>query len=282
MKKGSWSILTIITLGVILLATACGGGKSTTSTNPPTTTTKPPTTTTTTNPPTTTTNPPTTTTNPPTTTSGGATLPATAVAITDHTPAVLTSYNGLCLMCHGAGLANAFPTAPSWDGKASGSTVNTGVYTIAAGSPADHTGRTADQCTQSGCHAVPGATTTPPTSTTTTPPTTTTTAPPTTTTTTPPTTTTTTTPPPSSTVISGLTYVNLTTDGFQPPTLTVKVGTTITFTNNLEGTVELRCDGLGVDASILRGQQFSYTVKTAGSFTFTTDEGGQWTLTVVA
>jgi hypothetical protein len=58
-------------------------------------------------------------------------------------------------MCHGSGTTNQFPLPPSWDGAKNGSTTHTGTYTVAAGSPADHTGRTADQCTQSGCHVAP-------------------------------------------------------------------------------------------------------------------------------
>jgi len=55
-------------------------------------------------------------------------------------------------------MANQFPTSPSWDGKKNGSTEHTGVYNIVAGSPADHTGRTADTCTtQSGCHTAGAA-----------------------------------------------------------------------------------------------------------------------------
>jgi mono/diheme cytochrome c family protein len=67
----------------------------------------------------------------------------------------MTGYKTVCLTCHGPGMANQFPLPPSWDGKAYGMTTHTGVYTIAAGSPADHTGRTIDQCTQAGCHAAP-------------------------------------------------------------------------------------------------------------------------------
>ena len=225
MKKGSWSVLAIAALSVMLLATACGGGTATTSN---TTTTKPPTTTT--NPPTTTTNPPTTTTKPPTTTQSGGTLPTTGIAITTHNEAQLNGYKGLCLMCHGAGTTNSFPTTPSWDGAKNGSTVNKGVYTVAAGSNADHTGRTTDTCFT--CHSAPGQTVPPTTTTTTTPPTTTTTTPPTTTTTTPPTS-------PTSTIASGVYFITITTSGFQPPELTAKAGIQITFTNNMEGDINL-------------------------------------------
>jgi hypothetical protein len=89
------------------------------------------------------------------TTSGGATLPTQAIAITTHTAAQLASYKGLCLMCHGPGTSNSSPYPTSWNGKANGSTANTGTYTVAAGSTADHTSYTTDQCTQAGCHAAP-------------------------------------------------------------------------------------------------------------------------------
>jgi plastocyanin len=264
MKKGSLSLLTVMALTAALLVSACGGTKATTSTNPPTITT--------TNPPTTTTTGPTTTTGTPTTTtSGGATLPTVAIAITTHSAAQLLSYKTICLMCHGPGTSNSSPYPPTWNGKTNGSTQNTGTYTVTAGSPADHTNYTVDQCTQAGCHAAPGGsttTTTPPTSTTTTPPTTTTVAPKTTTT------------GPTSTVVSGLGFVNINTDGFQPPTMTATVGTSITFTNNLEGTVELVCDALEVDQPILRGATYTYTFKGTGKFTFLTDEGMTWTITI--
>jgi hypothetical protein len=80
------------------------------------------------------------------------------VAITTHTAAVLASYKDLCMMCHAAGTTNAFPATPSWNGAANGSTVNKGTYAVAAGSPADHTGRTVGVCTtQAGCHVAPAA-----------------------------------------------------------------------------------------------------------------------------
>ena len=84
-----------------------------------------------------------------------ATLPAVAGAITTHTAAQLASYKGLCQMCHGPGTTNSNPYPPTWDGKANGSTTNPGVYTVAAGSPQDHSQYTVDQCTQAGCHAAP-------------------------------------------------------------------------------------------------------------------------------
>lgn len=133
-------------LAVVLVASGCGGGKTTTSSIPPTTST---------NPPTSTTNPPTTTTTTPPPSTG--TLPETAPAITTHSKDVLAAYKGLCLpMCHGPGTANQFPLPPAWNGKTYGSTHNTGVYTITTGSNADHTGRTEDLCTtKAGCHAAP-------------------------------------------------------------------------------------------------------------------------------
>jgi cytochrome c553 len=91
---------------------------------------------------------------PPTTTAVAKTLPEVGLPNTTHSKAVLASYKGLCLMCHGQGMSNSQPYAPTWDGKASGSLVNTGVYTVIAGSKADHTGYTNEtDCLQANCHA---------------------------------------------------------------------------------------------------------------------------------
>ena len=268
MKKGSWSILAIVTLCVMLLATACGGGNATTTSVA--TTTKAPTTTATTTSATTT--PPTTTTKPTTSTSSGGTLSTTGIAITTHNAAQLTGYKGLCLMCHGAGTTNAFPTTPSWDGKANGSTANTGTYTIAAGSNADHTGRTTDACFT--CHSAPGQTTTPATSTTTTAPATTTKPP------------TTTTVEPTSTIVSGLVYIDITTNGFSKEELTAKVGTKITFNNNLEGECTLvGKSGFTGDFGGLMGKggSYAYTFTAPGTYVIgTMEEPSLLTLTVVA
>ena len=245
MKKGSLSILFIAALTLTLLVSACGGGKATTSTKPPTTTTKPPTTTTT--------NPPTTTTKPPTTTSGGSTLPTTAIAITTHTAVQLAAYKGLCQMCHGPGLSNSNPYPPTWDGKANGSTQNTGVYTITPGSPADHTSYTADQCTQAGCHVAPGSTTTPPTTTTTTPPTSTTTTPPTTT--------------------ASPNYFTISLSGLAPKdTITVKVGTAVTWTNGLEGDATILSTDGTFGGLVVRSGTYTYTFTKDGTYTFSIAE----------
>jgi hypothetical protein len=155
-------VLTVVIAG-------CGGGGSTTSTSssPATTTSITPTTTPTTiiSTTTTSTTTPTSTSTLPTTTAGGNTLPSTGVPITTHSAAVLAAYKGLCQTCHGKGLANSNPYPPTWDGKASGSSHNTGVYPITPGSPADHTPYTVDECTKAGCHAVGGSSTSPPTTT---------------------------------------------------------------------------------------------------------------------
>ncbi|GEM_PF-1513006 len=154
MRKGSsYFILTALMIAVMVVA-SCGGGTKTTSSTTTTPGTTTPSSSTTSSATTGTTSGTTTSTKSNTTTSSsGGALPTTAIAISTHTDAVLASYKGLCLMCHGAGMSNQFPMSPSWDGKKNGSTENTGVYTITAGSPADHTGRTADSCTtQSGCH----------------------------------------------------------------------------------------------------------------------------------
>jgi hypothetical protein len=94
-------------------------------------------------------------TTPVSSTPAGATLTTVARPITDHSLATLKAYAGICQMCHAPGLPNSNPYPPTWNGGASGSLVNTGIYTIAPGSPADHTNYTADQCTQAGCHAAP-------------------------------------------------------------------------------------------------------------------------------
>jgi hypothetical protein len=157
MRKGSlYFILTALMIAVLVVASCGGGTKTTTST---TTTAGTTTTASSTTSSSTTTSTTTGTTSSTTTTSStGGGLPTAATAITTHTEAVLTNYKGLCLMCHGAGMTNQFPTSPSWDGKKNGSTVNTDVYNIVAGLPADHTGRTADMCTtQSGCHTAGAA-----------------------------------------------------------------------------------------------------------------------------
>lgn len=265
MKKGSLSVLTVAALTLALLVSACGGSKATTSTAPPTTTTNPPTTTTS--------QPPTTTTSPVTsTTSSGATLPTVAIAITTHNAAQMASYKGLCLMCHGPGTSNANPYPPTWNGKANGSTQNTGTYTITPGSPADHTNYTVDQCTQPGCHAAPGGTTTTtPVPTTSTPPTTSTTP-------------TTTTPVPTSTILYGTVQVGINTDGFLPSAFKAKVGTTVVFTNNLEGQVNLTGDGFtgtNFGGMIQRAGTYTFVFTTAGVYTITADEF-QCIITIIA
>jgi hypothetical protein len=134
------------------------------ATTAPVTTTKPTGTTTapvTTQPAGTTTTPAGTTTPPATTAAGGKQLPATAnpIANVNHnTAAKVNALKGLCLMmCHGPGTPNQVPLPPTWDGTKNGSTANPGVWTVVAGSPQDHTGRTDDQCTQAGCHAMPAS-----------------------------------------------------------------------------------------------------------------------------
>jgi hypothetical protein len=147
-----------LTAALIISVAGCGGGGSkTTSTSQTATTTANPSNSTTQSSTTQTTTKPATNT---TTTGNGNTLPQTGVAITTHSSAVLTAYKGLCQTCHGKGLANSNPYPPTWDGKASGSTHNTGVYPITPGSPADHTSYTMDECTKAGCHAVSGSTST--------------------------------------------------------------------------------------------------------------------------
>jgi Doubled CXXCH motif (Paired_CXXCH_1) len=82
------------------------------------------------------------------------------VPLTTH--GIGTGYAGNCLLCHGPGTTNSNPYPPSWDGKKAGSTLNTGVYPITAGSLADHTNYKSDQCMQAGCHTLGTAMTTTP------------------------------------------------------------------------------------------------------------------------
>ncbi len=155
MKSRSLLFIVAALLVIAVVASGCGGAKTTTPT--PSTTPTTTTTTTQTTQTTQTTTSTTTTTTTTTTTPSGGTLPATGIAITTHSKAVMASYKDLCLMCHGAATSNQFPLPPSWDGAKNGSVVNKGVYTIATGSPQDHTGRAVDGCTASGCHTAPTA-----------------------------------------------------------------------------------------------------------------------------
>jgi len=161
-------------------------------------------------------------------------------------------------MCHAPGTTNSNPYAPSWNGKANGSTVNTGTYTVVAGSTQDHTNYTVDQCTQAGCHAAPGSSTTPPTTTTTT----------------------TSKPPTTTTTGTGISFVDINEGFFSPANLPVKVGGTITFNNNRETTSHLTCDALEVDVTIGRNGTYSYTFAAAGKYTFLTEEGTTFVVTV--
>ena len=131
------------------IAPGCHTAGTTTTTPPPTTSTTLPTSATGTSTGT-------TGTAPPSSTAALLTLPDVPIAITDHNLAAITAYAGLCLVCHGPGGTNAQPTAPIWNGAANGSTHNTGIYSVPAGSKADHTGYTsATDCFQAGCHTKP-------------------------------------------------------------------------------------------------------------------------------
>jgi len=128
------------------ISAACHQLKAGVTTPPPTTTTKT----------TTATNNTGGTSTTSTTVSPPKTLSEVGLPNTTHSKAVLAAYKGLCLICHGQGMFNAQPYAPTWDGKAAGSVLNTGVYTITPGSKADHTGYTNEtDCQQAGCHAAP-------------------------------------------------------------------------------------------------------------------------------
>ncbi len=264
MKKGLWFVLSV-TLALSMLAGACGGAKATTSATtsapPPTTTTNPPTTATTIPPATTTT---------PTSTATGGTLPDIGIPITSHDAAAMKAYGAgtpgaLCQMCHAKGLSNSNPYPPTWDGKASGSTKYPGVYTITPGSVQDHTNYKVEDCAKAGCHAGPPGYT-PPAATTTAPPTSTTTTPPTSTTTPPASTT------PTSTIAAGVSFIDITTDGFNPKTLKAKVGIKITFTNKLEGDETIiikRGETEVIRMTVLKAKEWEYTFNTVGVYEIT-------------
>ena len=162
MSKSIVTLFSIVVVFTICLTGFGGGGSKTTTSSQPSTTsaTTPAVTSNTTTQTTiasTTTVKPTTATS---TTGSGTTLPVVGIPITTHSAAVLAVYKGLCQTCHAKGLSNSNPYPPTWDGKASGSTHNTGVYPITPGSPTDHTPYTVEECTKAGCHAVSGTTST--------------------------------------------------------------------------------------------------------------------------
>jgi plastocyanin len=64
-------------------------------------------------------------------------------------------------------------------------------------------------------------------------------------------------------------YVSLVNLAFSPATLTVKVGTTITWTNNDSMTHTVTSDnGVFDSGNLTPGQTFSYTFNNAGTFTY--------------
>lgn len=162
MKIRLSACIVVSLLSIVLVVAGCGGTTTTASSSAPVptttaATTKPATTAPTTSAPTTSA-PASSTPVVSSTTPAGGILPTIPTPMTSHNAAQLNSYKGLCMMCHAAGTTNAFPTTPSWNGAANGATVNKGIYTIAAGSPADHTGRAVEGClTQVGCHLSPAA-----------------------------------------------------------------------------------------------------------------------------
>ncbi len=157
MKIRLSACIVVSLLSIVLVAAGCGGTKTTASSSSPVPTTSAATTKPATTAPTTSA-PASSTPVVSSTTPAGGILPTIPTPMTNHNAAQLKSYNGLCMMCHAAGTTNAFPTTPSWNGAANGATVNKGIYTIAAGSPADHTGRAVEVCTtQVGCHVSPAA-----------------------------------------------------------------------------------------------------------------------------
>ena len=67
-------------------------------------------------------------------------------------PAAHAAYAGMCAMCHNDNPTdpNQYPVAPTWKG----SVKSPGPWTVVAGSPADHTGRTDSAgCVAAGCHS---------------------------------------------------------------------------------------------------------------------------------
>ena len=131
-------------LAMVLAVAGCGSKAATTSTTSVTTSS----TATTITPVTSSTAPAT-----PNTTADNLTLPIIAPAITYHNAAIIAFTTGHCLDCHGLGMLDQFPTAPSWNATTYHSLTHTGVYTVVAGSIQDHTGRTAIECLT--CHAAP-------------------------------------------------------------------------------------------------------------------------------
>jgi hypothetical protein len=122
----------------------CHAAQGTTTTTPTTTTTA----NTSTTQSTTTSAGTTTTTSTTSSTPAGNPIPTTGMKITTHSAAVLASYNGLCLMCHGQGTGvSQYPLPPSYTSRS----LSPGtVYVVEPGVPGDHTGRTNDQCLT--CH----------------------------------------------------------------------------------------------------------------------------------
>ncbi|MCL2140945.1 MAG: hypothetical protein FWH42_04705 [Dehalococcoidia bacterium] len=139
MKKGSFSVLVIGSLFVVLLASLCGcGGDETSKAS--------------------------TEDNPSSTTQDGeyAYLPATPVKFgIGHKDQADLEANSNCQMCHGKGSGQDYPTPDKnglWDGgkKGGNSTHHPGTYKVESGSLQDHTGResqTLADCTKSGCHS---------------------------------------------------------------------------------------------------------------------------------
>ena len=144
MKNRSLMFMVASMLAMVIAVAGCSSKTATTSTTSVTTSS----TATTTTPVTSSTAPVTSN-----TIAANLTLPIIAPAITYHNAAIIAYMTGSCLDCHGLGMLDQFPTAPSWNATTYNSLTHTGVYTIVAGSIQDHTGRTAAECIT--CHAAP-------------------------------------------------------------------------------------------------------------------------------
>jgi len=90
------------------------------------------------------------------------------------------------------------------------------------------------------------------------------------------------TPSAAATVAPASNAVSITSAGFQPNALSVKVGTTVTWTNNDSAAHTVTSDTAGVFDSgpINQGTTFKFTFSQAGTFTYHSTSDTGWTGTV--